>query len=458
MASRGKGVTMTEGSLVGVLLRVALPITITNLAQSSFDIINAFWVGRLGEAAIAAVAASGPMFLVLIGLGSGLSTAGAVLIAQNKGAGRMERLDHVAAQTLLMVGMVALLFTLAGAAMAGPVLNMIGVDPAIHDLATHYLHVRFAGMIPMFGFMAMQAMLQSAGEVRFAMRVQLGSVAANAMIDPLLIFGVGPLPAMGVTGAALATVIVQIGALLILLHHLRSGHSAIHLRWDHFRPDWSHIRLATSLGLPASIEQAIRTFSSLLLMALAAGFGTLGLAAYGVGTRPLYFWFTPMLGLSIATAAVVGQNMGAGLVHRAEEAARLAAWIGFIGMTAIGLAHLPFVPAIMETLAPGEPDVIASATTFAYIYFPFLGVVAVPQAMLGAFRGAGSPSHSMTISIIMQWLFQMPVAYVIAFGTSLGILGIWWSYPIANGAATLLCIYWFRYGSWRRRLTAPVTT
>lgn len=451
------GITMTEGPLPRILLRVALPITITNLAQASFDIVNAVWVGRLGEAAIAAITASGPLFFVLISLGSGLSTAGAVLIAQNAGAKRFDRLDHVAAQTLLMVGLMALAFTLAGAATVGPLLRLIGVEPAIHDLAADYLAIRYVGMVPMFGFMALQAMLQAVGEVRFAMRVQIGSVIANALLDPLLIFGIGPFPEMGVPGAALATVIAQIGALLVLLHHLLSGRSSLHLRGHHFRPDPAHIRLALSLGLPASIEQAIRTFSSLLLMALAASFGTLGLAAYGVGSRPLHFWFTPMIGLSIATAAVVGQNIGAGLTARAEEAARLSAWLGFAGMTLVGLAHLPFVPTMMTALAPGEPDVIASASTFAYIYFPFLGVLTVPQALLGAFRGAGSPSHSMLISIVMQWMFQMPAAYLIAFGTDWGILGIWWSYPIANAAAALLCLYWFRHGSWRHRLTTVST-
>jgi Na+-driven multidrug efflux pump len=161
-----------------------------------------------------------------------------------------------------------------------------------------------------------------------------------------------------------------------------------------------------------------------------------------------------MVGLSIATAVVVGQNIGAGLTARAEEAARLAAWVGFLGMTAIGLIHLPFVPMMMAALAPGEPAVIKAASEFAYVYFPFLGVLAAPQAMLGAFRGAGSTRHSMTISVVMQWLFQMPAAYAIALWTSLGIYGVWWSYPIANVAALALCLYWFRFGTWRRRLVA----
>jgi Na+-driven multidrug efflux pump len=189
-------------------------------------------------------------------------------------------------------------------------------------------------------------------------------------------------------------------------------------------------------------------------MSLAASFGTMGLAAYGVGTRMLFFWFTPMIGLSIATAAVVGQNIGAGLTQRAEAAARISALLGFAVMTAVGLVHIPFVPAIMTALAPGEPAVVASAVTFAYICCPFYGVVTVPQALLGAFRGAGSTRQSMTISIVMQWVFQMPSAYLLSLATPLGILGIWWSYPIANVAACILCIVWLRFGPWRKRLVA----
>jgi putative MATE family efflux protein len=445
-------IDMTEGPLLGILIRVAVPIALSNLFQSTYDIVNAFWVGRLGESAIAAVAASGPLFSVLISLGSGLATAGAVLIAQNAGAKRLDMLDHVAAQTLLMVGAMALAFTVIGASAAPALLRLIGVAPAIGDLANEYLAIRYFGMIPMFAFMAMQAMLQAVGEVRFAMLVQIGSMILNALLDPLLIFGFGPLPALGVAGAAAATVTAQLGALLIVLHHLLSGRSTLHLRVHHFRPDPRHIRMAFRLGLPASIEQAIRTFSSLLLMWLAASFGTVGLAAYGIGARLLFFWFTPMIGLSIATASVVGQNIGAGRWDRAEAASRLAAWLGFLGLTAVGLLFLPLARPIMAALAPGEEAVIASATTFAYIYLPFLGVLTVPQVLLGTFRGAGSTRQSMTISIAMQWLFQLPAAWILALVTPMGLLGIWWSYPIANAAACAVCILWFRYGSWRRRL------
>ena len=440
---------MTEGPLLGTLLRVALPITLTNLSVSLFDVVNAFWVGRLGENAIAAVAASGPLFHVLINLGSGLSTAGAVLIAQHAGARRHDVLDHVAAQTLLMVACMATVFAAAGELFSSPLLRLIGVEPGIHDLAAHYLHVRYVGMVPMFCFMATQAMLQAVGEVRHALFVQMGAIAGNALLDPLLIFGFGPVPAMGVGGAALATVIVQSAAMAFAVRHLLSGRSTLHLHLRDFRPDWVHVRRAASLGIPASIEHGIRTFSSLLLMSLAAGFGTLALAAFGVGTRLLSLWFTPIMGLSIATAAVVGQNLGAGLEARARDAAKLSAWLAFVGLTATGLLLMPLAPWIMRTLAPGQDAVVAEACRFAWIYLPFLGVIAAPQALLGAFRGAGSTRQSMTISIVTQWGFQMPSAWILATATPLGLLGVWWSYPIANLAAAVLCVLWFRYGRWR---------
>jgi len=452
VAGKNAAISMTEGPLLGILIRVAVPVTLTNLVQSSYDLVNAFWVGRLGEGAIAAVAASGPLFYVLISLGSGLATAGAVLIAQNAGAKRLDALDHVAAQTLVMVGTMALVFTVLGLTASPPLLRLIGIAPDVRSLTLDYLSVRYLGMVPMFGFMAMQAMLQAVGEVRFAMRVQIGSLIVNALLDPVLILGLGPFPGLGVRGAALATVVAQLAALLIIFHHLLAGHSALHVRRHHFRPDRAHIWLATRLGVPAGLEQGVRTFSSLLLMSVAASFGTIGVASYGVGIRFLFFWFTPIIGLAAATATVVGQNIGAGLTERAETASRLSAKVGFLGLTAIGLIQIPLVPTIMAVLAPGEPQVIAGASTFAYIYLPFLGLSVVQQTMLATFRGAGSTKQSMLLSMAQHWLFQLPTAFILSQLTPLGILGVWWCYPIGSAGAALTGLLWFRYGSWRRRL------
>jgi len=441
-------IDMTQGPLLGVLLRVAAPITAANLAQSVHQLVNAWWVGRLGADAIAAVAASGPMFILLLSLGGGLSTAGAVLVAQNIGAGKGEAADHVAAQTLLTVLVVGAGFALAGYLLAPATLRLIGVEAHVRELTLQYLSVTYLGLVPMFAFLALQAMLQSAGEVRFAMKVMVGAVVLNAVLDPLLIFVAG----WGVAGAATATVVAQTVAFAVLLHHMLTGRSALHMKRPDFRPDWAHMRLALNLGLPASIEQGARTFGSLLLMSLSAHFGTVGLAAYGIGTRLLFFWFVPMMGLSIATSAVVGQNIGAGQTPRAERAARVAGWLAFLGFTAVGLLLIPIAAALMRTLAPHQPDVVREATVFCYIFAPFLGVLALPQVLNGVFRGAGSPRQAMTISLLMQYAFQMPAAWLLALATPLAVRGVWWSYPIANVCAALLCVAWLLRGPWRRDL------
>lgn len=441
---------MTEGPLLRVVARVAVPIVLSNLLTASYQIVNGLWVGQLGTDAIAAVAASGPMFYVLVSLGSGLATAGSVLIAQYEGAKRGEGVDHIAAQTLLMVVAVAALFAVTGAILSRPLLRAIGVEPGLESLTAHYLSIAYVGMVPLFGFMAIQGMLQSVGEVRFAFRVMLASVLINAALDPVFIFLMG----WGVAGAAIATVTAQVLALSLGLHHILSGRSALHLKAVHFRPDLRHISRAFGIGMPASIEQATRTFGSLALMSTAAQFGAQSLAAFGMGTRLMNFFFGPILGLSVATAAVVGQNIGAGRMDRAEAAGRLCAWLGFGLLTVIGLALVPAAPFIMAAMSPRDPALIRSATGFVYVFAPFLGVMAVPQTLLGVFRGAGSTRQSMAISIAMQWGFQLPTAWGLAFLTPAGVTGVWWSYVAANVGASAIAILWFAKGPWRRSLVA----
>ena len=452
MAAETK-VSMTEGPLLGVIVKVAVPIVLSNLLTAAYQIVNALWVGRLGAQAIAAVAASGPMFYVLVSLGSGLATAGSVLIAQYTGARRGAGVDHIAAQTLLMVGSVAAAFALLGLATSRPLLRAIGVEPHLEALTAHYLDISYLGMVPLFGFMAIQGMLQAVGEVRFAFRVMVASVLINAALDPLLIFVFG----WGVSGAAIATVTAQAVALILGLWRILGGKSALHLKRRHFRPDLTHMRRALGIGLPASIEQATRTFGSLMLMSMAAQFGTKALATYGMGTRVMFFFFTPIMGLSVATAAVVGQNIGAGRMDRAEATGRLCAWLSFGLLTAVGLLLIPAAPWIMGAMTPNEPDLIRSASVFTYIFAPTLGVTAVTQVLLGVFRGAGSTRQSMSLSLIMQWAFQLPFAWVLAFATPAGVLGVWWSYGFANTLAALIAIAWFRWGPWRRTLVSRQT-
>jgi putative MATE family efflux protein len=452
-----RAAAITEGSLWRSVATIAVPVVLTNLLQATYQFVNGYFLGHAGRDALAAVSASAPMFGVLMALGLGLATAGSVFIAQYAGARRTDMVDHVAAQTLLSVGAVAACFTAIGLLCNGAVIRLIGLEAEIGRLTHAYLAVSYLGMVPMFGFMTAQAMLQSLGDARFPLRVMIASVVLNAVLDPILIFGWGPVPAMGVVGAALSTVAAQVMTCVLGLARLAGGKSGVRLRAHHFRPDLPHIRRAIGIGLPASIEQATRTFGSLVLMSLAARFGTTALAVYGLGTRIMIFFFVPMLGLSVATAAVVGQNIGAGRMDRAEAAARGTALASFAMLTLLGLLLVPLAPMLVNFMAPGEPEILASTVRFIRIFGPFLGIMALPQVLNGAFRGAGSTRQAMGISLVMQWLLQMPCALILALWTPLGLDGVMWSFPIANVLATLLAIGWFAWGPWRRSLVEPAS-
>ncbi len=151
---------------------------------------------------------------------------------------------------------------------------------------------------------------------------------------------------------------------------------------------------------------------------------------------------------------MVGQNIGADRMDRAEAAGRLCAWLGFGLLTLIGLALVPAAPFIMGAMSPGDPALIRSATGFVYVFAPFLGLMAVSQTLLGVFRGAGSTRQSMAISLVMQWGFQLPTAWGLAFLTGAGVTGVWWSYVAANLGASVIAIAWFAKGPWRRSLVA----
>ncbi|WP_404709980.1 MATE family efflux transporter [Sphingomonas sp. MMS24-J13] len=446
---------MTEGSLWRSVATIAVPVVLTNLLQATYQFVNGYFLGHAGRDALAAVSASAPMFGVLLALGLGLATAGSVFIAQYAGARRTEMVDHVAAQTLLSVGAVGLGFMAIGLIGNGALIRLIGLEPEIGRLTHAYLSVSYLGMVPMFGFMTAQAMLQSLGDARYPLRVMVASVVLNAVLDPILIFGWGPIPALGVVGAAISTVTAQVMTCVLGLARLAGGRSGVSLRLHHFRPDFPHIRRAIGIGIPASIEQATRTFGSLVLMSLAARFGTNALAIYGLGTRIMIFFFVPMLGLSVATAAVVGQNIGAGQMARAEAAARGTALAAFLMLTAIGLLLVPAAPYLIAFMAPGQPTILVGTVHFLHIFGPSLGIMALPQVLNGAFRGAGSTRQAMGISLVMQWLMQMPCALVLALWTPLGLDGVMWSFPIANVLASLLAIGWLIWGPWRRTLIDP---
>ena len=341
-----------EGPIGRALIKLAIPIVLGNVLQTGYQLTDAFWVGRLGAAAVAAVSVSFPVTFVVIALGAGLAMAGATLSAQYMGAGRQDMVNHVAAQTMMMVAVTSVILGAAGYALAPYLLELLGVAPDVYSGALGFMRVSFVGIIFVFLYAMFQALMRGVGQTRMPLRIVMGTVTLNFILDPLLIFGWGPLPPHGVMGAALATLVTQaLAAALGIVVFLRGRHG-IKLVWRGFRPDLPYIKRAFFLGLPGSIELSARGTGPLLMSFLAASFGTLTIAAYGVGTNVLQFLTIPAMGLSMAVSTLVGQNMGAGNIERAARVTVLGAAAGFVLLSLAGILAYIFAPTIVGFFIP----------------------------------------------------------------------------------------------------------
>lgn len=439
----------TEGSILRSLVMLALPIVFTNVLQTAYQLTDTFWVGRLGGEAVAAVSVSFPLMFLMISIGGGLGVAGSVLVAQYTGAGNSERVNHVAAQTLLMVLVASLLLSLIGYQLSPHVLRLMGVETAILHDATRYLQVTFLGMVFTFGFFMYQSIMRGIGEVRVPVYIVLSTVFLNLLLDPLFIFGWGPIPAEGVAGAAYATVGTQAMAVIIGMATLLGGHYGIRLELRNFVPDWTLMRRVVRLGLPASIEQSTRALGLTVMTFLVTSFGTLTIASYGIGTRILSFVIIPAIGISMATGTLVAQNIGAGNTRRAGAIAWMSAGISFVVLELVGVLCFLFAEPLVRFFVPSAPGVIAGGAQFLHVMALTFGFIGLQQALSGAFRGSGNTLNTMILAMVSLWVFQFPLAYVLSKHTDLGAVGLWWAFPSANVIIACITALWFLQGNWR---------
>jgi putative MATE family efflux protein len=283
------------------------------------------------------------------------------------------------------------------------------------------------------------------------MFIVLGTVLLNFLLDPFFIFGSGPIPAMGVAGAAMATLCTQAMAMAIGLGLLISGKHGIELRWADFRPDWRMMGTLLKIGAPASVEQSTQALGMTLMMLLVSTFGTIPIAAYGIGTRVLSCAIIPAMGLSLATSTLVGQNIGAGRLDRAIRTNATSCLISFVTLVTAGLVFFFTGRQLAQFLMPeGGPAIDVTATFISILSISF-GFIGLQQVLTGTLRGAGDTVAPMLLAIVSLWILRFPLAYVLSKHTSLGATGIWWAVAISIFASALLTAAWFLRGNWKHR-------
>ena len=450
---KSKPPKLTEGKILGSLVSIALPIIFANILQTGYQLIDTFWLGRLGANAVAAVSLSFPILFLVLSLGGGLTLAGTVIVSQYKGANNQRQIDFSASQTVLVVFFVSLLLALVGNFGAEPMMKMVGAGPDILDDSVTYFKISSYGFIFLFMFFVFQSLMRGIGNVLLPMYIIMGTVLLNLVLDPLFIYGWGPVPPLGVAGAAVASVLTQGISALVGIYILWKGSHGIKIKWQDMRFDLEWTKRMFRIGMPASLEQSTRAAGMTMMVIIVTSFGSEVVAAYGIGSRILSLVIVPSLGLAIATTTLVGQNIGAGKIDRAERIGNFSYKVAFFGLSAMGLLLFIFAENLTAFFVPDEPKVIEDGALFIKIMACSFGFMGTQQVLNGVFNGTGFTKASMMISIFSLWIVRFPLAYILSYHTSLGYEGIWWAFPISNVVAGMVAFTFYKMGYWKKRLT-----
>ena len=459
--------SLTSGGIGWPLFYLSLPIVVTNLLQTAYNLADTFWLGQYSTEALAAISFGFPMVFLLIALGMGVSVAGSVLVAQHIGAGEEAEAEYAASQTVVFGIIGSVLLGAAGYVAVGPFISFLGAAPDVQPLAADYMRVISAGLPFMFGFFVFIALMRGYGDTVTPMLVMFGSVVLNIAIDPLLIFGFedNPLFGMlglrgveaslfaatgytgsGIAGAAIATVFSRALAFLVGIGVMIQGVRGVRIRPSQMRPDVTYLRRLLDIGVPASIEGTGRALSVNLLLLVVGMFPTTVVAAYGIGVRIFSVIFLPAIAVARGVETMTGQNIGAEKPDRAGSAADFAALVTFVVLSGLGVVAFVYTQPIVAVFTT-DPEVIRVGVEFLRWVAPSFGFIGVMRAYTGSFRGAGKTLVAATVSIIMLAIIRIPVAYVASL--SLGATGIWVAFPVSNAAGAVIAYAWYKRGTWQ---------
>lgn len=439
----------TTGSIPQHLIYFSLPMLAGNVLQALYNTVDSIWVGRfLGASALGAVSVSFPLIMALLSLVTGITMATTTLVAQYRGAGSEKMVKQTVSTSLLMLSVLGAVVSILGAVFRYPLLRVIQTPADILDQAAAYFGIFMAGVLGMFVYNTLSAILRGLGDSQTPLNYMAVAAVLNVALDPLLIFGVGPLPRLGVAGAALATTISQAVSAVLMWRSLVRNTDLL----PHSRSQWvwnpTLAGAVIRVGLPAGLQQMAVSGAMLVVTFLINRFGTDVVAAFGAASRLDQFAFMPAMSIGLAVSALVGQNLGAKKFDRVRSTVY---WSVFLGLAITSLVSVVAVirPTLLLVLFTDEPTVLAVGST----YLRIMGWAYIPFAMMfilsGVMRGAGDTVPAMLATLLSLWGFRIPLAAFLS--RSFGSTGIWLG--IAGSAVVGMLLQWGYYltGRWQRR-------
>ena len=444
------GRNLTSGSLHRNIWYLAFPMALETGIINVAQVLDTYWVGRLGSAALAAVTISITIRWVINSLSNGLGIGGMAVVARRIGARDRAAAEHAAWQTILLGLVVSLLLGALGVLVARPLLVLLGADAEVLPLGLSYLHVTLGGLFTLILVFVINAMLRGAGEARLAMAVLFLSTGVTVALEPVLVFGLGPLPSLGVAGSAWANVLGFGAGLALQVTILLRGRARIGINLRDLRPDFPLMGRIIRIALPSTVQMTLRSSSRLVIVGLVGLYGTFATAGYGVANRLLLIALIPGFGLGNAAGTLVGQNLGARKPRRAE---RSAWWVSAYaaGYMAVAAALLFAFAQPLVALFDPTPQVVAYGVECLRAVAPALVASGVGVVLARGLDGAGNTVPAMAINLLTLWGLEVPLAYGLSRWLGLGVAGVWWGRAVANLANGLLFAFWFRLGRWKRK-------
>lgn len=438
----------TSGSIDKAILLLSIPMVLEMMMESLFALVDAFFVSKVSSAAVATVGLTETVTTLIYAIALGISLAPMAIISRYVGEGRQEAAASAARQAILLALSIGIPMSLLGWWLAPGILQFMGASDTMIAEGANYPRIIYGSNVIILLLFLLNGIFRGAGDANLAMRTLWLSNGINIVLDPLLIFGWGPFPAMGIEGAALATAIGRSAGVAYQLYALFSGKSRIDLRLGSWWPDWPVIGKLANIASTGALQHIIASASWIFIVRIISGFGHEAVAGYTIAIRLIIFTLLPAWGLSNAAATLVGQNLGAGQPERAESSVWRAGRITFIYTFLLAIAYLVLAPALISAFDDTASVVSAGVTALSIfaIGYPLFGYGMI---CMQSFNGAGDTRTPTIINFVCFWMIEIPLGYLMGHYWNGGVAGVVAAVVFSESIMAFASMYYFRKGRWK---------
>lgn len=433
----------TEMAITKAIQYIAFPSMVGMVFTALYNVVDMFWVGKLGYEQLAAVAIFGIFFEFAIIFNEVVGTGSMALIARHYGAKNYERVNDVVKQTLFLKFFIALIFCFIGIFLVKSILVVLGAQGDTIVYGIMYGRTMSFGFLFLLTGATLFTAMRGVGDARTPMKIMIVSNVLNMGLDPLFIFGFN----LGITGAAAATVLSQMTAVGIGIFLITTGRHIVKIDTA-INIDLKTMKTMLSIGIPTGVETFIRNIANMISIRIIAGFGMTVVAGFQIFARLLGFAIIPLFGLVIACSTLVGHNLGAGKPKKAEKTALKSAYMGAISMVMVGAVYFVFSHDLVSFFNSTK-DVVQAGVSCFRIISPFLVFAGLYYPLSGAFFGSGDTKPPMVITFLAVFCFQIPV--MVAASRILGPDGVFLAFGCSFLVGFCIMVVWFLRGTWKQK-------